>query len=61
MLSRTCLLTIYSVIVWPHPDYGDKIYEKPEIESFLDWLEKVHYNAALAITGTIIGKSRKCI
>ena len=41
MLSRTCLLTIYRVIVWPDPDYGDTIYEKPETESFLDWSEKV--------------------
>ena len=41
MLSRTCFLTIYRVIVSPYPDYGDTIYEKPEIEPFLDWSEKV--------------------
>ena len=36
-------------------DYADTIYDKPDSKSFKDWLEKIHYNAALAITGAIRG------
>ena len=54
-LPRTCLLTIYKAFVRPHLDYVDIIYDKPDSESFKDWFEKVQYNAALAITGSIRG------
>ena len=50
------LLTIYKAFARPHLDYADIIYDKPV---FKDWLEKVQYNAALAITGTIRGTSRE--
>ena len=61
LLPRTCLLTIYKVFVRPHLDYPDMIYDKPDNESFKDWLEKVQYNPALAITGVIRGTSQKRI
>ena len=35
------------------------IYDKPENESFKDWLEKIQYKAALAITYAIRGTSRE--
>ena len=38
ILSRTCLLTIYKSFVRLHLDYADRIYDKPDTES---WLEKV--------------------
>ena len=43
-------------------DYADIAYyaDKPDNESFKDWVEKVQYNAALAITGAIRGTSREC-
>ena len=37
------------------------IYDKPDNKSFKDWVEKVQYNATLAITGAIRGTSRECI
>ena len=40
ILLGTCLLTIYKAFVKSHLDYADTIYDKPENESFLDWLEK---------------------
>ena len=61
VLSRTCLLTIYKAFVRNHLDYSDIIYEKPDYESFKDWLEKVQYNATLAIKSTIKGTSTECI
>ena len=41
----------------PHVDYGDIIYDKPNSETFTQKIERIHYNAALAITGII---KRKC-
>ena len=51
----------HKVFVKPHLDYTDIIYDKADNESFKDWLEKVQYNAALAITGVIRGTSREYI
>ena len=58
MLPRPCLLAIYKAFFMPHLDYADNIYDKPVNESFKDWLEKVQYNAALAIIDAIGGTSR---
>ena len=55
ILPRTCLLTIYKAFVRSHLDYAGMIYDKPDNESFKGWLEKIQYNAALAITGAIRG------
>ena len=46
-------LTIYKTFVRPHEDHADITYDKPDNESFKDWVEKVQHNAALAVTGTI--------
>ena len=37
------------------------IYDKPDNESFKDWVKKVQYNAALVITGAIRSTSRERI
>ena len=59
ILPRANLLTIYKAFVRPHLDYADIIYDKPDNESFKDWVEKVQYNAALPITCAIGGTSRE--
>ena len=43
----------------PHLDYGDIIYDQPNNESFNQKVERIQYNAALAITGAIRGTSQK--
>ena len=45
----------------PHLDYGDIIYDQPHIDSFINKVESVQYNAALAITGAIKGTSKERI
>ena len=57
-LSRNSLLTIYKTFVKPNLDYADIIYDKPLSESFKDKFEMVQYNAALATTVALKGKSR---
>ena len=39
----------------PHLDYGDIIYDKQNQESLHQKIERLQYNAALAITGAIKG------
>ena len=51
-------LTIYKSFIKAHLDYGDIIYDHPSNESFCNLIEKVQYNAALAITGAIKGTSQ---
>ena len=58
VLPRQSLLTIYKSFIRPHLDYGDIIYDQPNNESFCNLIEKVQYNAALAITGAIKGTSQ---
>ena len=58
-LPRNSLLTIYKSLIRPHLDYGDVIYDQPNIETFNQKMESVQYNAALAITGAIKGASRE--
>ena len=53
VLPRESLVTIYKSFVRPHIDYGDIIYDQPNNDSFCDMIERVQYNAALAITGEI--------
>ena len=52
VLPRESLITIYKSFVRPHIDYGDIIYDQPN-DSFCNMVERVQYNAALAITGVI--------
>ena len=52
------LITIYKSFVRPHIDYGNIIYDRPNNDSFSNMIERVQYNAALAITGAIKGTSQ---
>ena len=58
MLPGPCLLVIYKAFFMPHLDYADNIYDKPVNEYFKDWLEKVQYNAAVAVIDAIGGTSQ---
>ena len=58
ILPRKSLIAIYKSFVRPHLDYGGIIYDQPNNESFCNLIEKVQYNAALAITGAIKGTSQ---
>ena len=60
-LSRKTLLNIYKSFIRPHLDYGDIIYDKPNVENFINRIESIQYNAALAITGAIRGTSKERI
>ena len=50
-LPHKSLLRIYKSFVRPYLDYGDMIYDNPENETLINKLEKVQYQACLAITG----------
>ena len=52
------LITIYKSFVRPHLDYGDIIYDQPNKENLNQKIERIQYNAALAITGAIKGTSQ---
>ena len=60
-LPRKALINVYKSFVKPHLDYGDVIYDKPNTASFINKIETIQYNAALAITGAIKGTSREQI
>ena len=51
--SKSVSSDYYKAFVTHHLDYVDVIYDKPDNESFKDWLEKVQYNAVLAVTCAI--------
>ena len=46
---------MYKAFLRPNIDYCDFIYDQPQNESFCNNLEKLQYNAALAINGAIKG------
>ena len=48
-------------IVRPHLDYGDILYDQAYNASFHQKLEKIQYNACIAITGAIRGTSKEKI
>ena len=50
IFPTNALHAIYKSFVWPHLDYGDIVYDQPNKQSFLNKIEAVEYNAALAIT-----------
>ena len=52
-IPRHSLITIYKSFVRPHLHYGDIIYDQPNNESFTAKIDRIQYNAALAITGAI--------
>ena len=55
ILPKKSLLTINKYFIRPHLDYCDVIYDQPNKESFCTKIERLQYNAALAITGAIRG------
>ena len=55
--SRHYLVTLYEAFIRPHLDYAI-IYDKPNNMSIFNKIEKLQYNAALAITGTTRGSSK---
>ena len=61
LLPRESLITIYKPFVRPHIDYGDIIHDQPNNVHFCNMIERVQYNAALVITGTIKGTSQQKI
>ena len=53
-LPRLSLITIYKSFVRPNSDYYDTIYDQPNNNgSFCNKIERVQYNAALAIAGVV--------
>ena len=59
LLPPSSLLTVYKCFIRPHLDYGDAIYDQPNLSSLTNKIESVQYNAALAITGAIRGTSKE--
>ena len=60
-LPRQALITIYKAFVRPHLDYGDILYDQAYNASFHQKLEKIQYNACIAITGAIRGTLKEKI
>ena len=58
IFPRHSLVAIYNSFDKPHLHYCDIIYDQPNNESFCNKIERVQYNAALAITGAIRGTSQ---
>ena len=59
LLPRSSLLAVYKCFIRPHLDYGDVIYDQPNLSSLTNKIESVQCNAALAITGAIRGTSKE--
>ena len=59
LLPRRSLLTIYKSFIRSHLDYVNVIYDQPYNASFVNKIESIQYNAALAITGAIRGTSKE--
>ena len=57
-LPQHALITIYKSLVRPHPGYGDIIYDQPNKENLNQKIERIQYNATLAIRGAIKGTYR---
>ena len=58
-LPRSSLLIIYKSFIRPRLDYGDIVYDQPGNSSLSEKIESLQYNAALSITGTIKGSSKR--
>ena len=59
LLPRSSLLTVYKCFIRLRLDYGDVIYDQPNLSSLANKIESVQYNAALAINGAIRGTSKE--
>ena len=58
VLRRQSLIAIHKSFIQPHLDYGDIIYDQSNNKSFCKVIERVQYNADLAITVAIKGTSK---
>ena len=47
LLPRSSLITIYKCFIRPHLDYGDVIYDQPNLSSLANKIESVQNNAPL--------------
>ena len=59
ILHRELLFAIFKLLVRPHLDYGDVIYDQIIIILFIKKMESIQYNAALGIKGATCGSSRE--
>ena len=59
LLPRSSLLTVYKCFVWSYLDYGDVIYNQPNLSFLASKIKTVQHNPTLAITGAIRGTSKK--
>ena len=58
LLPRSSLLTVQKCFIRPHLDFGDGIYDQPNLSSLDRKIESVQYDASLAITSAIRGTSK---
>ena len=54
-LPQHSIIAIYKSFVRPHLGYGYIIYDQPNKENLNQKIERIQYNATLAITGAIKG------
>ena len=59
LLPRKSLITICKAFIRSHMDYGDIIYDQAYNASFHRKPESIKYNATLAITDVMRGRSRE--
>ena len=52
-LPQSALLTIYKSFIRQHLEYGDILYDKPDNKNFQNIIEKLKYEACLAIASAI--------
>ena len=53
------MLTVYKCFIRPHLNYGDAVYDQPNLSYLTNKIELVQYNAALAIAGAIRWTSKE--
>ena len=58
ILPRNFLLTIYKSFIRPHFDHCDVIHDQPNNERFCTKIERIQYNAPLAMIVAIRGMSQ---
>ena len=57
-VPRRSLVPLYKSFTRSILEYADVIYDQPSNNYFLDKIESIQYNAALAIIGAIRGTSK---
>ena len=59
LLPRSSLLTVYKCFIRPHLNYGDVVYDQPNLSYLTNKIKSVQCNAALAIVDSIRWKSKE--